>query len=82
MMSQSPVTSEVGKILAEYELKMKNDPTLKEYQKALKEFKEMIAAGLASPRGNQLRSIEERYIATASLFGNASGSLWPTRRRQ
>jgi hypothetical protein len=63
------ISSELDCVLTEYEFKMKDDVTLQGYQKALAEFKRMIGSGITTPRGNQLRSIEEGYIANVEPFG-------------
>jgi hypothetical protein len=55
------IVNELKAVLDSKESSMLNDPKYNEYNEALVEFKDMIARGIVTPRGNQSMSIEEKY---------------------
>jgi hypothetical protein len=43
-----------------------NKNNIFEYENAIKQFNQMIDAGLTEPRGYQLRTIEQGFVQTSS----------------
>ena len=61
------ITNQLSDVILKQANRFKNDKTLENFEKSLKEYKEMVKSGLATPRGNQLRTLEESHLKTISF---------------